>query len=198
MMRDLVIATRNPGKLREIRELLREASFNILGLDAFPDAPEVIEDAETFAGNAEKKALTIAEHTGCLTLADDSGLMVDALDGAPGVLSARFAGEEANDADNNAKLLVDLSAVVAADRQAAFHCAMVLVDPDGETAHFSSILKGVILDHRQGDGGFGYDPLFMVREYGLTLAQLPLKTKNRISHRGKALTALLATIQNSV
>ena len=198
MMRDLVIATRNPGKLREIRELLREASFNILGLDAFPDAPEVIEDAETFAGNAEKKALTIAEHTGCLTLADDSGLMVDALDGAPGVLSARFAGEEANDADNNAKLLVDLSAVVAADRQAVFHCAMVLVDPDGETAHFSGILKGVILDHRQGDGGFGYDPLFMVREYGLTLAQLPLKTKNRISHRGKALTALLATIQNSV
>ena len=197
-MRDLVIATRNPGKLREIRELLREASFNILGLDAFPEAPEVIEDAETFAGNAEKKALTIAEHTGCLTLADDSGLMVDALDGAPGVLSARFAGEEANDADNNAKLLVDLSAVVAADRQAVFHCAMVLVDPDGETAHFSGILKGVILDHRQGDSGFGYDPLFMVREYGLTLAQLPLKTKNRISHRGKALTALLATIQNSV
>ncbi len=198
MMRDLVIATRNPGKLREIRALLRDAPFNVLGLDAFPESPEVVEDADTFAGNAEKKALTIAEHTGCLTLADDSGLAVNALNGAPGVLSARFAGEKATDADNNIKLLEDLSAVVAADRQAAFHCALVLVDPDGDIAHFSGILKGVILDHRQGDGGFGYDPLFMVREYGLTLAQLPIETKNRISHRGKALHALLASLQASI
>jgi len=195
VMRDLVIATRNPGKLREIRELLKETSFNILGLDAFPDAPEVVEDAETFAGNAEKKAVSIATHTGCLTLADDSGLTVDALHGAPGVLSARFSGEGATDSSNNCKLLELLFGVGTSDRQAAFHCAMVLAEPNGVRFHFSGLLKGVILHDFQGDGGFGYDPLFLVREYGLTLAQLPLETKNRISHRGQALRALLHRLE---
>jgi len=197
VMRDLVIATRNQGKLREIREMLKDAPFNVLGLDAFPDAPEVVEDAETFAGNAEKKAQTISNHTGCLTLADDSGLIVDALDGAPGVLSARFAGDEATDATNNTKLLEELNGVATVDRQAAFHCAMVLADPDCGISHFSGLLKGVILEEMQGDGGFGYDPLFMVREYGVTLAQLPLETKNRISHRGQALHAFLNVLQKS-
>ena len=197
MMRDLVIATRNLGKLREIRELLRDVPLNILGLDLYPEAPEVIEDADTFAANAEKKAQAIALHTGCLTLADDSGLAVDALSGAPGVLSARYSGVDATDATNNCKLLEDLSGVAVADRQAAFHCALALVDPAGDTLYFAGMLKGVILDHLQGEGGFGYDPLFMVREYGLTLAQLPLETKNRISHRGQALRDLLRSLQVS-
>lgn len=197
MMRDLVIATRNQGKLREIREILKDVPFNVLGLDTFPDAPEVVEDADTFAGNAEKKAQTISIHTGRLTLADDSGLVVDALGGAPGVLSARFAGDDATDSINNAKLLEELNGIVTADRQAAFHCAMVSVDPDCGISHFSGILKGMILEEMQGDGGFGYDPLFMVREYGVTLAQLPLETKNRISHRGQALRSLLNTLQKS-
>jgi XTP/dITP diphosphohydrolase len=197
VMRDLVIATRNHGKLREIREILKEAPFKVLGLDAFPDAPEVDEDADSFAGNAEKKALTIADYTGCLTLADDSGLVVEALDGAPGVLSARFSGEDATDTSNNHKLLEMLSGVEASDRQAAFHCAMVLADPDGGTVHFSGVFKGVILEQMQGDGGFGYDPLFYVPDHGLTLAQLPLEIKNRISHRGQALRALLTSLQKS-
>jgi XTP/dITP diphosphohydrolase len=197
VMRDLVIATRNPGKLKEIRELLKAVPFNVLGLDAFPDAPEVVEDADTFAANAEKKALTIAGHTGCLTLADDSGLAVDALNGAPGVHSARYAGDDATDATNNGKLIDALRRVDSTARQAAFHCAMVLAEPDGTTSHFSGMLKGVIIEQLQGDGGFGYDPLFLVREYGMTLAQLPLEIKNRISHRGQALRAFLATIKES-
>ena len=196
-MRDLLIATRNLGKLREIRELLKSVPFNVLGLDAFPDAPEVVEDADTFAANAEKKALEMARYSGCLTLADDSGLVVDDLNGAPGVLSARYAGEEATDDANNLKLLKALNAVSSPGRLAAFHCAMVLAEPDGQTKHFSGILKGVILKELQGDGGFGYDPLFLVREYGLTLAQLPLATKNRISHRGQALRAMLESVQEA-
>jgi XTP/dITP diphosphohydrolase len=196
-MRDLVIATRNPGKLREIRAILNGTPFNVLGLDSFPDAPEVDEDADSFAGNAEKKALTIAEHTGCLTLADDSGLVVDALNGAPGVLSARFAGEDATDSTNNYKLLEMLCDVDPVDRQAAFHCSMALVDPDAGTLHFSGKLKGVILEQLQGEGGFGYDPLFFVDEYGQTLAQLSPEIKNRISHRGQALRALLTSLQES-
>lgn len=197
MMRDLVIATRNHGKLREIREILKGAPFKVLGLDAFSDAPEVDEDADTFAGNAEKKAVTIADYTGCLTLADDSGLVVEALDGAPGVLSARFSGEDATDTSNNHKLLEMLSGVEASDRQAAFHCAMVLADPDGGTVHFSGVFKGVILEQMQGDGGFGYDPLFYVPDHSMTFAQLPMEIKNRISHRGQALRALLASLQKS-
>ena len=194
-MRDLLIATRNPGKLREIRELLNGVPFNVIGLDAFPDSPEVVEDADTFAANAEKKALEMARHSGCLTLADDSGLVVDALNGAPGVLSARYAGEKATDDDNNLKLLEELKAVSSSARLAAFHCAMVLAEPDGKKKHFSGILKGVILEGLQGDDGFGYDPLFLVREYGLTLAQVPLATKNRISHRGQALRSMLESLQ---
>ena len=195
MMRDLLIATRNPGKLREIREMLHSVPFNVIGLDAFPDAPEVVEDADTFAENAEKKALEMARHSGCLTLADDSGLVVDALNGAPGVLSARYAGEKSTDDDNNLKLLEELKAVSPPARLAAFHCAMVLAEPDGQKKHFSGILKGVILECLQGDDGFGYDPLFLVREYGLTLAQVPLATKNRISHRGQALRSMLESLQ---
>lgn len=197
-MRDLLIATRNPGKLREIRELLKGAPFHVIGLDSFPDALEVVEDADTFAGNAEKKAVEMAKFSGCLTLADDSGLVVEALGGDPGVLSARYAGENASDDDNNTKLLDALSSVDPPDRIAAFHCAMVLAEPEGRIAHFSGVLKGVILEERQGDGGFGYDPIFLVREYGKSLAQLTPAIKNRISHRGQALRAMISSLQDSV
>lgn len=196
MMRDLVIATRNQGKLREIREILKDVPFNVLGLDVFLMPPKWLK-MQVPLSEMQKKAQTISIHTGRLTLADDSGLVVDALDGAPGVLSARFSGGDATDSTNNAKLLEELNGVVTADRQAAFYCAMVLVDPDCGTSHFSGLLKGAILEEMQGDGGFGYDPLFMVREYGVTLAQLPLETKNRISHRGQALRSLLNTLQKS-
>jgi len=188
---ELVIATRNQGKLREIRRLLAETEVEVLGLDAFADLPEVEEDGATFAENARKKASTVARLTGRLTLADDSGLEVAFLDGAPGVRSARYAGAGADDAANNRKLLAALAGVPRNDRRGAFVCAMVLCGPDDDCRFFSGRLEGVLTEEARGDGGFGYDPLFLVPEYGKTLAELPLEIKNRISHRGQALRQAL-------
>ena len=189
---ELVIATRNQGKLREIRRLLEATEVRVLGLDVFPDLPEVEEDGETFADNARKKAVTVARLTGRLTLADDSGLEVMHLGGAPGVRSARYAGETADDAANNRKLLAALAGVPRAGRRGAFVCAMALCGPDGDGRLFSGRLEGIIGEEPRGDGGFGYDPLFLVPEYGKTLAELPMEIKNRISHRGQALRQALA------
>ncbi|MDY0269628.1 XTP/dITP diphosphatase [Trichloromonas sp.] len=184
---ELLVATRNGGKLKEIRRLLGDLGIAVKGLDAFPDLPEVEEDGATFAENAVKKAETVCRLTGVATLADDSGLAVAALDGAPGVYSARYAGAGATDADNNRKLLAALAGVPDKERQGAFHCAMALARPDTETHVFHGRVEGLILDGARGEGGFGYDPLFLVREYGKTMAELPLEVKNRISHRGQAL-----------
>ncbi|PLX73955.1 MAG: non-canonical purine NTP pyrophosphatase [Desulfuromonas sp.] len=194
-MSDLVVATGNKGKLREITRLLEGSGYRVLGLDAFPDAPEIVEDGDTFAANACKKATVIANHTGLLTLADDSGLVVEALDGEPGVHSARYAGAEATDADNNQKLLAEMRGVPPEKRQAAFRCVMALVDPDGNCQTFDGELKGVILEQPQGEGGFGYDPLFLLREYGQSLAELPLDLKNRVSHRGQALKKVITALE---
>jgi XTP/dITP diphosphohydrolase len=188
---ELVVATRNAGKLKEIRRLLEGTGIAVLGLDAFPPHPEVVEDGATFAENARKKAQETARLTGRLTLADDSGLEVSVLGGAPGVYSARYAGEGANDAANNAKLLAAMAGVPQGGRRGAFVCAMALCGPDGACANFAGRLEGVILDAPRGEGGFGYDPLFLVPEYGRTLAELPLEIKNRISHRGQALRLAL-------
>jgi len=196
-MTDLLLATRNQGKLREIRALLAAVPLHVVGLDLFPTAPEVVEDGDTFLANAKKKALTLAAHTGRLTLADDSGLVVPALAGAPGVHSARYAGPGASDADNNQKLLSAMVNLTLEQRQAAFHCVMVLALPDQVLAHFSGELSGLILTAERGRGGFGYDPLFLVREYGQTLAELPLEIKNRISHRGAALNQFLSYLKES-
>lgn len=192
---ELVIATRNQGKLREIRRLLEATEVRVLGLDVFPDLPEVEEDGETFADNARKKAVTVARLTGRLTLADDSGLEVMHLGGAPGVRSARYAGANADDAANNRKLLAALAGVPRAGRRGAFVCAMALCGPDGGCRFFSGRLEGIIGEEPRGDGGFGYDPLFLVPEYGKTLAELPLEIKNRISHRGQALRQALAYLR---
>jgi XTP/dITP diphosphohydrolase len=188
---ELVIATRNQGKLREIRRLLEETEIRVLGLDAFPDLPEVEEDGETFADNARKKAVTVARLTGRLTLADDSGLEVMHLGGAPGVRSARYAGADADDAANNRKLLAALAGIPRTGRRGAFVCAMALCGPDADCRFFSGRLEGILIEEPRGDGGFGYDPLFLVPEYGKTLAELPLEIKNRISHRGQALRQAL-------
>jgi XTP/dITP diphosphohydrolase len=194
-MVDIVVATKNKGKLREISRLLEGSNYRVVGLDVFPDAPDVVEDGDTFAANACKKAEAIARHTKTLTLADDSGLVVEYLNGAPGVHSARYAGDDATDADNNRKLLQAMRDVPESRRQAAFRCVMALVEPDGLCRTFDGELKGIILQQFQGDGGFGYDPLFMVREYGQSLAEIPLDVKNRISHRGQALKKLLTTLE---
>jgi len=194
-MLELVVATGNKGKLREISRLLEGHGYRVIGLDAWPDAPAVVEDGDTFAANARKKAEAIAVHTGRLTLADDSGLVVEALAGEPGVHSARYAGLDATDTDNNVKLLAAMDGIADDKRQAAFRCVMALVEPGGDCRFFEGELKGKILTTPRGGGGFGYDPLFLVREYGQSLAELPLDVKNRISHRGQALKKLVAALE---
>lgn len=191
----LLVATGNQGKLKEIRRLLEGTQVEVVGLDQFDEAPEVLEDGTTFAQNACKKARQMAKYSGLLTLADDSGLVVDALDGAPGVFSARYAGAQGDDAANNAKLLAELAAVADESRQAAFHCVMALAWPDGRVETFDGQVRGLIMRGERGAGGFGYDPLFMVPEYGKTMAELPLDIKNRISHRGTALRKVLPVLQ---
>jgi len=187
----LLVATGNQGKLKEIRKLLEDSAIEIVGLDQLTNPPEVIEDGTTFSANAQKKALEMARFSGYLTLADDSGLVVDALDGAPGVYSARYAGEQGDDAANNAKLLQEMSDVADAQRQASFHCVVALAWPDGRCETYSGQISGLILRNERGTDGFGYDPLFLVPEYGKTTAELSLEIKNRISHRGTALRKVI-------
>ena len=194
---ELVIATRNAGKLKEIRHLLESQDALVLSLDNFPDAPEVEEDGETFAENAAKKAETIALVTGLPCLADDSGLVVASLQGRPGVHSARFAGADADDASNNRKLLEEMAQTPATDRQAAFCCVMALSLPGVPTRLFEGRVEGTILHQGQGEGGFGYDPLFWLPEFKCSMAELPLDMKNRISHRGQALRQVVAYLSAS-
>lgn len=189
-MKELLVATANRGKLKEIEHLLQGTVAHIFSPEDFPPLPEIVEDGETFTENAVKKALSAAVATGKPVIADDSGLVVGELGGRPGVRSARFAGEHASDAENNAKLLRELSGVPEERRTAAFCCVIALCMPDGECLTFDGELKGTILDEPRGEGGFGYDPLFLVPEYGQTLAELPLEIKNIISHRGKAFAKL--------
>ncbi len=186
-MTELVVATRNRGKLKEIGALLDGLVASLRCAADFPDFPETVEDGATFEANALKKAREAMEHTGLPALADDSGLVVDVLGGRPGVISARFAGEGATDRDNNRKLLAELNDVPVGDRKGAFVCVMAYVDPDGTERTFSGRVGGLILTEERGDGGFGYDPLFLVDGYCATMAELSLEEKNRISHRGQAL-----------
>ena len=195
-MKELIVATRNAGKLKEIRRLCAEHGIEVLGLENFPEIPEVVEDGETFAANAIKKAEAVAKATGKPCLADDSGLVVDALAGRPGVHSARYAGADADDAANNKKLLSELRDVPVGQRGAAFCCVMALCLPDAEPRLFEGRVAGRILPSFRGEGGFGYDPLFLVPEYALTMAELPLETKNRISHRGQALRQVIAALDD--
>lgn len=191
----IVLATQNAGKIREIRDLLADRAMEILPLTDF-----VSEDAEetglTFVENALIKARHAAVHSGLPAIADDSGLEVDHLRGAPGVLSARYAGPGSNDAENNAKLLGELTGVPDEWRGARFRCVMVYLrharDPSPVIAQ--GVWEGRIVHEPRGDNGFGYDPLFFVPECGCTSAELTPGDKNRLSHRGKALRALIAQL----
>jgi XTP/dITP diphosphohydrolase len=189
-MKEILVASGNKGKLREFGALLQGLVDNILSPSDFPGLLEVEEDEDTFEANAIKKARYAAISTGRTSLADDSGLLVDYLHGRPGVFSARFAGAGASDADNNALLLRELTGVPAKLRTAAFHCVIALCQPDGSCQSFKGELQGEILAAPRGSGGFGYDPLFLVPEYGQTLSELPLGIKNAISHRGRAMQQL--------
>lgn len=187
----LVLATRNHGKIREMAEILAPLNIEVLSMDAFPDFPEVEEDGETFLENAVKKARVTAQATGEIALADDSGLEVDCLDGRPGVHSARFAGEPKDDRANNEKLLSLMVDVPPERRTARFRCAIAVATPGGEVHTTDGTCEGVIIGEPRGGGGFGYDPLFYLRQYGKTFAELDLATKNKISHRGRALAGVL-------
>jgi XTP/dITP diphosphohydrolase len=185
----LVFATRNAGKLRELTALVEPLGYTVLSLADF-GALDVVEDAPTFVGNAEKKARAALAASGLPSVGDDSGLEVDALDGAPGVRSARFAGAGHDDQANNAKLLAALAGVPAARRTARFRCVLVFVDPMGARLVSEGSCEGTILGAPRGTGGFGYDPLFLVAGLGRTMAQLSVDEKNRVSHRARALLAL--------
>ena len=182
----IVLATRNIDKIREIENALSGLEYDMLTLDNFPAVPDIVEDGTTIEQNALKKANVVHNITGELSLADDTGLEVDFLDGKPGVLSSRFAGENATYDDNVEKLLSLMKGVPAEKRTARFRCVIALVNRSIEQT-FEGVIEGVILDKKRGTQGFGYDPVFLVPAAGCTFAEMPLDYKNRISHRGLAL-----------
>jgi len=181
----IVLATTNRGKTKEFRELLKDFPIEIKDLKDFGPIPEVIEDGDTFDDNAYKKAAFTAKVLGFPAMADDSGLCVEALDGAPGVYSARYAGENATDAQNVAKLLDALKD--EENRKAAFECVISIAVPTGEALTYESRCEGILTREPVGENGFGYDPLFFFPELNKTFAQLSIAQKGEISHRGKAL-----------
>ena len=185
----VLVSTRNAHKLVEIRQILGP-SFELLDLSFVPALGEVEETGTTFEENAALKALAASAHFGGWVLADDSGLEVDALGGEPGVRSARFSGEGATDVTNRALLLEKLATVPADQRSARFRCVIALARGGEVLAHFSGAVEGAIIQSEKGEGGFGYDPLFVPEGFGETFADLGAETKNRLSHRGRALAAL--------
>ena len=200
MSRQLLLATRNPHKLREVRELLSETDFEVISIADLTDIPEIIEDGDSFEANADKKARVLASLTGRTAIADDSGIEVDALDGAPGIYSARFAGVSGPGADdaNNRLLVEKLQGVAPEDRTARYRCVLAIVTPTGEARYSSGSVEGRIVDEPGGSGGFGYDPHFLVEgdSQGRRMAELSPSEKNAISHRGKALRELLPLLKD--
>ena len=192
-MVQLLVATKNPGKFAEVEAYLSPLSLGIVSLRNFENYPAVIEDGATFEENAQKKARAFAQTSGLLTLADDSGLEVDALDGAPGIYSARYAGEAADDSKNNEKLLAAMRAVPESQRTARFVCALALCDPRPGAMQIPTIresCEGRITFEPKGVNGFGYDPLFFYPPFGKTFGEIDREIKATVSHRGKALKKL--------
>ena len=186
-MIELVIATKNKKKLRELRRYLKSVKAHIISLKDISRAPRIREDKNTFKGNAIKKAVTVSKFTKGVVLADDSGLCVDALGGQPGVESARFAGYQKKDYDNNAKLLKMMKRVPAGKRTAHFVCAIAVADNGKIVKIVEEHCNGCIADSVRGRHGFGYDPLFLIPKYKKTFGELGLKVKDKMSHRSKAL-----------
>lgn len=198
-MHEIVLASRNKKKLREMAALVAPLGIAVRSLDDFPAAPDVEETGDTFAENAALKARSAALATGHWALADDSGIAVDALQGAPGVLSARFAGQPSNDDANNTKLLELLRDVPDEQRGAAFVCHLALADPQGEIRlRIEDRCRGRIVHALHGEKGFGYDPLFLVLEYHRTFGQIGAAAKNVISHRARAFARLLPELAKTI
>ena len=196
----LVLATRNAKKLAELDRLLAGAGLDveILGSDAFGDLPEIEETGSTFAENSLIKARAVSTHTGLIAIADDSGLCVDALDGQPGIYSARWAGEGATDESNLDLVLEQIRDVEPAHRTAHCACAAALVLPSGEEYVVHGQVNGVLLTQRRGEGGFGYDPIFLPDGFDATTAEMTPEQKDAISHRGQAMRSLVPVIQEHV
>ena len=191
----MIVATRNKGKVREIREALKGLGLRIYSLSDFRDVPEVEEDGKSFTENALKKARFYSKVFGKLTMADDSGLEVDGLKGMPGIYSARYSGEGASSQKNNEKLLQEMEGVSLSKRGARFKCIIAMVSPEGREAMAEGACKGRIGFREKGKKGFGYDPLFILPKYGKTMAELSLEEKNKMSHRGKALRKIRKIIK---
>ncbi len=186
----IIIGTRNAHKIEEINDKLRGLPLEFKGLDAYPDAPEIVENGETLLENAIKKAGELARATGEWVMADDSGLEVDALGGAPGVLSARYAGVHGDYEGNNRKLLREMAGIPTGKRTARFRCIIALAKPGGEIAFtVEGTVEGLIAEEPKGKHGFGYDPVFYLPDRGCTVAELTLEEKNQISHRARAVNA---------
>ena len=183
----VVVATRNRGKLAEIRELLSRLDVTVEALDHYSDAPDPEETGATFRENAVIKAVAAASFTGEVAVADDSGLVVDALGGAPGVMSARYGGNGASDQEKYEKLLAQMAGVPDAERTARFVCVVAVASPDGSISSADGVVEGTIACAPRGTGGFGYDPVFLIPELGMTFGELPPATKNAMSHRARAL-----------
>ncbi|WP_409270844.1 XTP/dITP diphosphatase [Neobacillus sp. SCS-31] len=189
-MEEILIATKNAGKAKEFEAIFTARGVKVLTLLDFPDAPDVEETGTTFAENATLKAETISKKLGKPVIGDDSGLIVDALDGRPGIFSARYAGEQKNDDANIDKVLSELKGVPEEKRTARFFCALAMAVPGKETITVQGTCEGRILEERRGTNGFGYDPVFYVTELGRAMAELSKDEKNAISHRANALKAL--------
>lgn len=191
----LIIASNNAHKLTEIKAILGGMFEEVLSMREAGIDHETVEDGTTFMENAVKKAREIAEISGCCAIADDSGICVDALDGAPGIFSARFCGRHGDDQANNDLLLEKLKDTPDSERGAHYTCAIALARPDGSIVKAEGYMYGVIGHEEKGENGFGYDPLFILPEYGMTSAEISPEEKNRISHRAQALQLLLKELE---
>lgn len=192
---EVVLATRNQGKVRELLDLLQDLPLQVYSLHAFPQIRDLSEDGLTYTENAISKALTVARLTRRVAVADDSGIEIDALQGAPGPHSRRFLGEGVSDTARNARILKLLADVPAKSRTARYRAVVAVATPEGTARTFEGVCEGQIAAASRGSHGFGYDPIFLVPEYGKTMAQLPMTVKNRISHRARAMAGMRAYLR---
>lgn len=191
----IIFATGNEGKMREIRVLLADLGLPVLSMKEAGAEPEIVEDGATFGENAEIKARAVWNLTGDIVLADDSGLVVDHLGGEPGIYSARYMGEDTSYEIKNRNIIDRLKDAGGRSRSARFVCNIAAVLPDGRVLHTEETMEGMIAEEPAGSGGFGYDPILFLPEYGLTSAEITMEEKNKISHRGKALRAMKAALE---
>lgn len=197
--RTIVLASRNAKKTREVAEILAPAGFLVVPVTEFAHVPEVVEDGQTFAENAAKKAREVALAIGQWVIGEDSGLQVDALNGAPGIYSARYSGPDATDELNNARLVRELSGIPVEKRGAGYLCSVALANPAGEIRiAVEGTCRGRVLDRPQGSGGFGYDPYFLIPEYHRTFGELSSLVKHRLSHRARAFAKFIPLLQRIV